>query len=106
MIALTAHDRGTNLPVRARPGAKKDALLGERAGALRVAVTAAPERGQANAAIASLLADALGCKASQVALLSGATARDKRFLVLGLVPDELRRRIDAALPPTLPDRAD
>ena len=52
MIALSAHClRGTILPVRAQPGAKKNAVLGERAGALRVAVSAAPERGKANEAI-------------------------------------------------------
>jgi hypothetical protein len=93
VIALTPHERGTVLPVRAHPGAKKDAILGERAGALRVAVSAAPERGKANAAIQAVLAEALGCKASQVGLLSGETNREKRFLILDLAPDELRERL-------------
>jgi hypothetical protein len=95
VIALTPHERGTVLPVRAHPGAKKDAILGERAGALRVAVSAAPERGKANAAIQAVLAEALGCKASQVGMLSGEAHREKRFLILDLTPDELRERLDA-----------
>lgn len=101
MIVLTPHTLGTVLPVRARPGARRNAVLGERSGALRVAVSAAPEKGKANAAVAALLAEALGCKASQVSLLSGATARDKTFLVSGVSPDDLRDRVDAlaALPP-------
>jgi uncharacterized protein (TIGR00251 family) len=95
MIALTPHERGTVLPVRAQPGAKKNAILGEHAGALRVAVSVPPERGKANAAILTVLAEALGCKASQIGLLSGETARAKRFLILDLTPDELRERLDA-----------
>lgn len=100
MIDLTEHAEGSVLPVRAQPGARKDAILGERAGALRVAVTAAPERGKANAAIARLLAEALGCRPSRVALLSGETAREKRFLISGLTPEELHLRLAAALPAT------
>lgn len=97
MITVQPHGQGSILPVRAQPGARKNALLGEHAGTLRVAVTAAPERGKANAAIVSLLADAVECKSSQIALLSGETARAKRFLVVGLSPEELRARISAAL---------
>jgi uncharacterized protein len=94
MIALTSHALGVVLPVRAQPGARKNAVLGERAGALRVAVSAGPEKGKANAAIVRVLAEALGCKASQVALLSGETSREKTFLVSGVDPGELRTRLD------------
>ena len=97
MIAVEPHARGSILPVRARPGAKVDAVLDEHGGALRVAVTAAPEQGKANAAIVAVLAEALGCKPSQIALLSGPKARAKRFLVVGLSPEELRARIASKL---------
>jgi len=99
LIALTHHAGGTVLPVRAQPNARRDALLGERAGALRVGVSAAPEKGKANASIARVLADSLGLKASQVALLAGDTSRDKKFLVLGIDPETLRGRLDRALAP-------
>ncbi len=92
MIALTTHARGTVIPVRAQPGAKKDAVLGVRNGALRVAVTAAPERGKANEAIVEVLAKALKCKRSQITLLSGETSREKKFLIEGLTPEALRGR--------------
>lgn len=94
MIELTLHDRGTVLPVRAQPGARKNAVLGERAGALRVAVSAAPEKGKANAAIQEVLAEAIGCRPSQIGLISGETSREKKFLVSGIGPDELRKRLD------------
>ena len=95
MIELTPHARGTVLPVRARPGARKDAIVGVHAGALRVAVSAVPERGKANAAIQDLLASALGVRSSEIDLLSGQSAREKRFLIVGLTPEELRPRLDA-----------
>src|SRR5262245_29395058 len=97
MIELTDHEQGTILLVRVQPGAKRDQILGERAGDLRVAVSAVPERGRANAALRDVLAETLGCKASQVQLLSGATCRDKRFLIADLTPAELRPRLDALI---------
>ncbi len=99
MIALSPHAEGTIVPVRAQPNARRDAILGERAGALRVGVSAAPEKGKANAALARVLAGSLGLKDSQVALWSGEAARDKKFLVLGLGPEAVRSRLDLALAP-------
>jgi uncharacterized protein (TIGR00251 family) len=96
---------GTIVPVHAQPGAKRKGVLGERAGALRVAVTAAAEKGKANAAIQALLAELLGCRRSQISLLSGETSRQKRFLVAGMVPEELHARLRNVLPdpgPSLP----
>jgi uncharacterized protein (TIGR00251 family) len=98
VIAILPHAEGTILPVLAQPGSKRNAVLGERAGALRVAVTAAPEKGKANSAIQSVLAASLGCKAAQVTLLSGASARQKRFLIGGIRPEELRQRLSALIP--------
>lgn len=95
MIELTDHPQGTVLPVRARPGARRNAILGEHAGALRVAVAVKPEGGKANAALEDFLAESLGFKASQIELLTGQTAREKRFLIRGVASAEVRRRLDA-----------
>jgi hypothetical protein len=95
MIALTEHAEGWVLPVRAQPGARKAGVLGEQAGALKVAVTAPPEDGRANKALTELLREALAVKRSQLELLSGATSRDKRFLVRGLTRTELEERLAA-----------
>lgn len=93
MIALAEHPRGTVLEVRARPGGRHDAIVGTHAGALRVSVSAAPERGKANAAILDVLAEALGSRPSQIDLLSGAKSHAKRVLVVGMTPNEVRRRL-------------
>ncbi|WP_152052832.1 DUF167 domain-containing protein [Tautonia marina] len=100
MITLTAHADGTVIPVVAQPGAKRPGVLGERNGALRLAVSAPPDKGKANAALATLLAEVVGCKPSAIVLLSGPTSRQKRFLISGLTPDEVRNRLAATLPST------
>lgn len=88
-ITITSHPDGALLAVRAQPGARKTGVVGEHGGALKVAVTAPPEDGRANAALVEVLSDWLGVRRSAVELLSGHTSRDKRFLVRGVTPDEL-----------------
>jgi uncharacterized protein (TIGR00251 family) len=97
-IAIVAHGDDSILPVVVQPGARRDAVLGVRAGALRVAVTAPPDKGKANAAMHALLAESLGCKPVQVSLVSGATSRQKRFRIAGVAPGALRHRLAALIP--------
>ena len=97
MIALTDHPDGCVLPVRAQPGARKATVLGEQRGALKVAVTAPPEDGRANKALAEILREVMHLKRSQVELLSGATSRDKRFLIRGVNPKDLSARLNVLL---------
>jgi uncharacterized protein len=93
MIEIADHPEGCILLVRAQPGARKAGVLGEQAGALKVAVTAPPEDGRANQALVELLREVLRLKRSQVELLSGATGRHKRFLIRGLTAAELAVRL-------------
>jgi uncharacterized protein (TIGR00251 family) len=93
MITITDHADGCILPVRAQPGARRNGVQGEQAGALKVAVMAPPEDGRANAALVEVLREALGVKRSQVELLSGATSRAKKFLIRGVTKAELEKVI-------------
>jgi uncharacterized protein len=97
MLDLQSHLDGTILPVRAQPGARRNEVRGIQDGALKVCVTQAPEKGKANNAIAEVLAKWLGVKKSQVALLAGETASQKKFLVRGIEEDDLAQRIAARL---------
>ena len=94
MIELEDHAEGTVLPVRARAGARRNGVTGERAGSLQVSVTQAPEKGKANQAIIAVLADALSLRKSQVELISGETSPQKRFLVHGVSLSALRERVE------------
>lgn len=96
-ISITPHPDGALLAVRAQPGARKNAVIGEHGDALKVAVTAPPEDGRANAAIVELLRGWLGLKRSQVELVGGATNRNKTFLIRGVTVEELTARVTSKL---------
>ena len=84
MVQISEHAEGCVLSVRGQAGARRKAVVGEQAGALKVAVTAPPDEGRANKALAETLAEVLGLKKSQVELVSGPTSRDKKFLLRGV----------------------
>ena len=93
MIELSDHAEGMVLPVRAQPGARKNAIVGKQEGALKVAVTAPADQGRANKALVELLREMLDLKRSQVELLSGDKNRNKNFLIRGLTREMLMTRI-------------
>jgi uncharacterized protein YggU (UPF0235/DUF167 family) len=64
------------LALRVTPGARGEGLA-IVAGRLHAKVRAKPEDGKANTAVIALVAAALGVAPSQVALLRGATSREK-----------------------------
>jgi uncharacterized protein len=81
------------LAVRAQPGARRNGVVGEQGGALKVAVTAPADQGKANKAIVEALAEGLGLKKAQVALIGGVASRSKRFLLRGVTADDVRKRL-------------
>ena len=100
MIQITEHVEGCVLSIRAQPGARRNAFVGEQAGSLKIAVTAPPDKGRANQALVDLLAEQLGLKKSQIELVSGQTSREKKFLLRGVSADklavDLRKRLDSS----------
>lgn len=69
---------GAEIAVRVTPKASRNAVVAED-GAIRIHVTVVPEGGKANAAVAKLLARALGVAKTRLTLVRGETARDKIF---------------------------
>lgn len=69
---------GAEIAVHVTPGAASDSLEPD-GDSLRIRTTAAPEDGRANAAVARLLARALGVPPSRLTLVRGGTGRDKLF---------------------------
>ncbi len=85
------------LRVRVQPRAPRSVIVGWRAdGVLSVRVAAPPVEGQANAALAALLAGALAVRPSAVTVEHGAHGRDKLVRVEGFTPEEIRRRLTGA----------
>jgi uncharacterized protein (TIGR00251 family) len=81
------------LRVRVQPRASRDALGGERDGALVVRLTAPPVDGAANKALLRFLARALGVAPSALQIARGAKGRDKQVRVAGLDAAGLRVRL-------------
>ena len=94
-VRLKPHPDGVILPVRAQPGAKKNAVTGEHDGALKVAVTETPEKGKANKALVRVIADTLGLRKIQVSLVSGETSQRKTFQLSGTTVEAVRATLDA-----------
>ncbi|MBC2836723.1 DUF167 domain-containing protein [Paragemmobacter straminiformis] len=69
---------GAEFAVRVTPRARRPGVELD-GGVLRIGVSAPPEDGRANAAVAEALAHALGVAKGRVVLLRGATSRDKVF---------------------------
>jgi hypothetical protein len=91
MIKLVDTPEGVIVPVWAQPRAKKDRIVGEFNGCIKVAVTAPPEGGRANEAIAEVIADALGLRGSAVQVVGGLTSRQKQVLVKGVKRETVER---------------
>ena len=94
-LAIREAAGGAVLAVKAVPGSSRDKILGVLGECLKVATSAAPEKGKANAAIAAILAKALGLDRRSVELVSGPGNPRKEFRLGGLsaagVREALRR---------------
>lgn len=88
--------RGCYLPVKARPGGRRNEAGGVHDGALRVEVTAAPEKGKANKAIVKLLAQRLKIAPGRIELVSGETDQRKVFFLGGLNAPEVQNALGDA----------
>ena len=106
MIEVRQVTGGATLRVRVAPRASRDALGGERGGALVVRLTAPPVEGAANAALVRFLARQLGLPPSSLSVAQGSRGRDKVILVVGADAEDLRARLSTVAPPAeAPSRA-
>jgi uncharacterized protein (TIGR00251 family) len=94
-VALELRDTpaGTTLRVRVQPRSARDALAGERDGALVVRLKAPPVDGAANEALARFLGARLEVPASAVRIVSGARGRNKLVAVNGIDAATARARL-------------
>ena len=97
MLDLQAREGGVQFRVKVVPGASRSRIEGEMGGALKVAVSAPPEKGKANEAVLALLAEALGVKLLQLRLVAGGRSPHKRCLVTGLSEEQVREALGRAV---------
>ncbi|MDA1313021.1 MAG: DUF167 domain-containing protein [Acidobacteria bacterium] len=85
-----------HIALRVHPGAKKNAVVGKRADAWKIALQAPPLDGRANRACIDYLAKLLGVKRSVVSILKGEKIRDKIIEIKGLTSDEASAALKTA----------
>lgn len=92
-LQLCEDQCGVTIAVRVAPGARRNQIRAIHNGALKVSVTAAPEKGRANTAVRKLLADLFGLRAADVEVQQGAASQDKTISIRGRSADQVRASI-------------
>jgi uncharacterized protein len=92
---MDARMPSADIVVRVNSRARTSEIAGERDGVLLVRVRAPPADGRANAELCSLIAKHAGVGVRSVAVVRGASARQKLVRVEGVDEGELRRRLAA-----------
>lgn len=95
-MPIAKSNDGIILSVKATPRAAKTALAGAGSGFLRVRINAPPVENAANDELRRFLASVLGVRSSAVTIISGATSTLKRIEIVGIGPDEARRKLGLA----------
>jgi len=96
MIPIKDTPSGATFAVKVHPRARKNAITGEVGDALKLALTAPPSDGRANAACVEFLAEFLKVPGSSITIAAGQTSRNKVIRVHGLTADQVRERLRAA----------
>ena len=93
-LRLMQIKEGVLIPIKAQPGSRRDEFKGLHDGHLKVAVTAAPEKGKANRAILTFLARKLEIKKSELSLHAGEASTQKKILLEGYTLAEATSKIE------------
>ena len=84
---------GVLLNVKVVPGAARSRIVGVLGDALKLQVSAPPERGKANAAVVQLIASALGIPEAAVEVSKGHASARKSISVRGVTVADARSRL-------------
>jgi uncharacterized protein len=93
MINLNESPTGITFAVKVHPRARKNAITGQVGDALKIALTAPPVDGNANAACMDFLAKLLNAPRSSVTIASGQNSRNKVIRVAGMTAQQVRDRL-------------
>ncbi len=93
MIEATAN--GVELAVKVVPGASRDRIVGPLGDALKIQVSAAPEKGKANVAVIKLIAERLGISPRSISVIRGETNPRKVLAIHGMSLNEVQAALDS-----------
>jgi uncharacterized protein (TIGR00251 family) len=89
MLEVQEREGAIIFSVRVQPGASKDEVSGEMAGALKVRLRAPAVEGRANEALVEFLAQLLKTPKSAVRILSGERSRTKRMEIRSVTRQQI-----------------
>ena len=79
------------LNLKVVPGSSRNQIVGWLGDALKIKVTAPPEKGQANEAVIELLASALGVSSDDIKVVSGHSSPSKMIGIEGLDDEAIKK---------------
>ena len=93
MIPINETSAGVTFTVKVHPRARKNAIIGEIGGALKIALIAPPVEGRANDACIEFFAKLLKLPRSSITIAAGQSRRTKVIRITGLSAEEVRKRL-------------
>ena len=81
------------LKLKVVPGASRTEIVGWLGDRLKVRVTAAPEKGKANAAVEAAIATALGIPVDSVRIVAGKVSAQKTVEISGVTSEQVQQSI-------------
>jgi uncharacterized protein (TIGR00251 family) len=83
--------RTARLKVKVVPGSSRNEIVGWLGDALKIKVTAPPEKGKANEAVVELLAAALGIATDDISVVSGHSSPAKLVAISGIDDETIKK---------------
>lgn len=87
----------TNLCVKVVPGSSRDQVVGWLGDSLKVKVTAAAEKGKANAAVVACVAKLLGIRTDEIEITAGHSSPMKVVAIESLNEEAIRAKLASIL---------
>ncbi len=94
---ISDHNGCARITCRGQPRSSRCKIAGILDGALKIALTAPPVDGKANAALCEFFASLLRCPKSAVSVVSGMTNRNKILEIAGVSANAVRMTVCAQI---------
>lgn len=94
---ISDHNGCARITCRVQPRSSRCKIAGILDGALKIALTAPPVDGKANAALCEFFASLLRCPKSAVSVVSGMTNRNKILEIAGVSANTVRMTVCAQI---------
>lgn len=82
------------LNVKVVPGSSRNQIVGWLGDALKIKVTALPEKGQANEAVIKLVAETLGISTDDIEVVSGHSSPSKVIAITGIDDETIKKAFE------------